>query len=416
LPFDLSLAGRQPSDGALTVAFTVGFEYERADLAAKVANELVTLILSEDIRNRTSKAAETTQFLARESDRLQQELTAIDQVLSDFKQKFNDELPERIPFQTASLERAQSDIKELDREINELSESKRLLQLEMSLRSAAQTGDPNNNGQSNPLRSLEILKAEYTQKSAIYSPSHPEIRALKSQIEALEKQLLSMPTVKPEGDQLSPQELQRLDLNSRIITEKIETIDRKLKIDQSQKAAIAGTVLALNSILEKAPDVQANLAVLVNKRDDLQKNFEQIGSKLAAARLGEQLEKDQQAERFQVIEQPITPHDPVRPNRQKIITFGFFLAGLAGVGSVMGLEVLNQSIRTSRDIVTAVNQHPIAVIPYIATQAEGRRKVGRLMLAAILAIVVGLLGLAAIHFFYMPIDVLVEKVLMRLNF
>ena len=112
----------------------------------------------------------------------------VDKTLSDFKLQFRDALPERIPFQMAALELAESSLKDIDREINGLSESKRLLELEMSLRNASLIG-AGDNVQNNPFRQLEALQSELAQKSAIYSDSHPEIKALKGQIAALEKQL-----------------------------------------------------------------------------------------------------------------------------------------------------------------------------------------------------------------------------------
>lgn len=416
LPFDLALAGRRSREGALSIAFTVGFEYERADIAAKVANELVTLILNEDIRSRTNRASETTQFLVRESVRLQDELMKVDKTLSDFKLQYRDALPERIPFQMSALERAESNLKDIDREINGLSESKRLLELEMSLRNASLIGGTGDNVQNNPFRQLEALQSELVQKSAVYSDSHPEIKALKGQIAALEKQLGPVEAKPAEDAPLSSNDFKKLDLNSRIVAEKMDTIERQLKLYMSQKAAIAAGVADLNKVLGQAPEVQINLSLIERQREGLQKSLEEISAKLTTARLGEQMEKDQQAERFQVIEQPITPQEPVRPNRAKIMTLGFFLAGLAGAGSVMALELLNQSIRTSNDIIKALNRHPLVIIPYITTQEEGRRKVGRLMLAAILALIFAVLGLLAVHFLYMPLDLVFAKVLMRLNF
>ena len=67
-PFELDQRRR---NDALTIALTVAFEYEQADIAMRVANELVTLILNEDARNRTSRAHETTSFLAREVKKLE---------------------------------------------------------------------------------------------------------------------------------------------------------------------------------------------------------------------------------------------------------------------------------------------------------------------------------------------------------
>src|SRR6266436_9541932 len=61
-----------------TVIFTVGFEYSDPQNAARVANELVTRILNEDLRDRTSRATDTSKFLAREVQRLQSESSLID--------------------------------------------------------------------------------------------------------------------------------------------------------------------------------------------------------------------------------------------------------------------------------------------------------------------------------------------------
>src|SRR5258707_8859863 len=68
-----------------TVIFTVGFEYSDPQNAARVANELVTRILNEDLRDRTSRATDTTKFLAREVQRLQAESTAIEAKISQAK-------------------------------------------------------------------------------------------------------------------------------------------------------------------------------------------------------------------------------------------------------------------------------------------------------------------------------------------
>src|SRR5208282_1214275 len=56
---DLTLPTQQNN---LTIAFTLSFDYEYPDIAARVANEFLTLVLSEDARNRTNRAAETTKF------------------------------------------------------------------------------------------------------------------------------------------------------------------------------------------------------------------------------------------------------------------------------------------------------------------------------------------------------------------
>src|SRR6516165_5617753 len=116
-----------------TIVFTVGFEDSDPAVASRVANELVTRILNEDIRDRTSRASDTTKFLKREVERLQADNAAMEAKIAQAKE--------------------------------------------------AQLA-PGSAGATDPLTQL---KAEYLQKSALYSEKHPVIKALKRQIEAAEK-------------------------------------------------------------------------------------------------------------------------------------------------------------------------------------------------------------------------------------
>jgi uncharacterized protein involved in exopolysaccharide biosynthesis len=128
-PAELKLQGQRKD----AIAYTVGFEYERPEIAAKVANELVTMILDEDVRSRTGFAAETTKFLAQEVKRLENQLSLNDAQISELKSRAG--------------------------------------------------GVPSDESAA----AIAALKAELLAKSATYSDSHPDIIALKRKIAALEK-------------------------------------------------------------------------------------------------------------------------------------------------------------------------------------------------------------------------------------
>lgn len=138
-PVELQLDFKQRSRAALenpTIVFSVGFEYPDPAVAARVANELMTRILNEDLRDRTSRATDTTKFLAREVQRLQAENTALDNKITQLRVA-----------QGKSVSPAKADQPSM----------------------------------------LDQLKADLAQKSALYSERHPLIQSLKKQIEALEK-------------------------------------------------------------------------------------------------------------------------------------------------------------------------------------------------------------------------------------
>ena len=107
------------------------------------------------------------------------------------------------------------------------------------------------------------------------------------------------------------------------------------------------------------------------------------------------MERGQEGERLQVIEQPSVPSKPVRPQKMKWFAVAFALAGMIGAGSVVLAEMLDGSIRGGRDLYRIVDRHLIVTIPYISTPGEQYRKRRNLILlcvafVAILAVVIGL--------------------------
>jgi uncharacterized protein involved in exopolysaccharide biosynthesis len=118
------------------IAFSVGFSYEKPQLALLVANELLTMILSEDVRVRTEFATETSRFLDEEVKRLESQLSLNDQQISelnrsqpgtqttslspDDNEKLLTKLKEELIVRTATFSNTHPDIVALKRKINSL--------------------------------------------------------------------------------------------------------------------------------------------------------------------------------------------------------------------------------------------------------------------------------------------------------
>jgi uncharacterized protein involved in exopolysaccharide biosynthesis len=251
------------------IAFTVSFENERPAVARQVANELVTVILDEDVRSRTSSATETTRFLETETKRLTAQLDALDIKIVEAK----------------------------NREIR--------------------TPDgPSAESQ------LAMLKTELLLKSATYSATHPDIKALKDRIAVMQK-------------------------------------------------------LVSGKATDRTASTEAGLDALQRQRDSTAQDLQLISGKLAAARLGENLERGQHSERLSVLEQPTMPQKPVRPNRPKLLATFAALAIAAGGGLAFAFEMLDDTIRRNADIAKLIDSQLIVSIPYITTKAETVRNKSR---------------------------------------
>ena len=62
-----------------------------------------------------------------------------------------------------------------------------------------------------------------------------------------------------------------------------------------------------------------------------------------------------------------------------------------------------------------VGQRPLVLVPYITIAEEAAQRRKLLLRALAAAVALGLAGLAAIHFLYMPLDVVVIKLMLRLS-
>lgn len=310
-PINPILEFKQRNRGAAepTIIFSIGFEYGNAAVAAQVANELVTRILSEDLRDRTARATDTTKFLSREVQRLQADNAALDAKIAQLR--------------------------------------------------LAQGRTSGTSGSDQPT-TLGQLRAELVQKSALYSDRHPVIQSLKKQIEAFEK-------VAPGG----------VGSSAPTSTNDVATT--------------------------------ASLEALVAQQEALQKNLDATSAKLLAARLGESLEKDQQAEKLELVEAPTVPQVPVKPNRFKIMILALAGAFAAGAGATLLAEFADKTLRRSNELLAVVDGQLVVSIPYIVTAAEQKRQKRRIyvMVGAISLLLVGLA--VGVYLFLPPLDLLIAK-------
>jgi uncharacterized protein involved in exopolysaccharide biosynthesis len=204
------------------------------------------------------------------------------------------------------------------------------------------------------LTALATLKAELIQKMSVYSEAHPAVTTLKKRIAAMEKMLTQLPPV----------------------------------------SATPQSTLA--------DDVDA----LKRQRDTLEKRLADANAKLAAARLSEKLDRDQQSDRLQVIESPTLPHKPVKSGRLKTVAMAFALAAALGIGAVLAIEFLDGSIHNRHQLLGVVDSDLVVSIPYLTTQSDIIRARMRKIFVAltIVTILAAWSALAAAIVFHIPVE------------
>jgi hypothetical protein len=157
--------------------------------------------------------------------------------------------------------------------------------------------------------------------------------------------------------------------------------------------------------LAKTPEVEREMLEVTRELDTARTRFRELRDKQMQAQVAEQLERSRKAERFTIIEPPVFPEKPQRPNRAVILLMGALLA-LFGAGVAAALrEALDATVHGPREVVRVLQVPVLALLPSPAVPLSARRRRLRWLLAGVAALAVAALVLVLVHWFYIPLDV-----------
>ena len=405
-----------------TIAFSVGFEDPVPARAYAVANELVTLFLEENVKTRTARASETTDFLTQEAGKLKTDLEVIEEQIASYKQENGQALPEHLDLHMSMLERTETRIKATELDVKAAEDELRFLQIERSAVASGIVASSTPGSPASPAstgQGLTQAEAELARLQGLYSDKHPDVRRQRALVEALREQfaMAEQSVVAEQGDDATDTlasirsgnlDVARVDAQIDSVRDRIQALNRRAGELELQRAE-------LEAIIIQTPQVQRALASLTRDYENTLAKYKEIQAKEMEAKVAESLEEGRKAERFSLIEPPVRPERPVKPNRRKITLLGMILAGLVSFALVVVLEASDQRVRGSSAMLRLFGEHPLVAVPYITTAAEiARRKRLQWGMAggSAAAVVVALVG---IHFFYQPLDLLAIKVMARLG-
>ena len=386
------------------ILLTVGFRARTAQIAAAVVNEYVTRITTANVRNRTGVAEDTLDFFQQEVDRLSNELDLRSTRISEFQKENASALPDGQNYRLNRQSLLQERLAGLEREISGLTDQReRLVEIFETTGSVGPVSDRNMSAEQ---RRVADLEAEMRQLLAVYSETNPRVTQLRLRLEqARAAAAATSSTASDEGEdaQTTLYRLQLADLDSRI---------EQLEI---QLPNIEGELERLQDAIARTPQNAIALEGLQRDYANIRNQYDTAVSRLSQASVGERIELTARGQRITLIEAANVPTEPASPNRPLVAAAGV-AAGLAlAAGLFVLLELLNSSVRRPVDMQKSLGIVPLATIPYIESRARRLwRRTGQI--TAILIVVAGVpVGLWAIDTYYLPLDLLAQRVLDRIG-
>lgn len=382
----------QPPFQQGTGVVTVSFRAPDPESSAEVTNALVSQILAQNIELRTSATGGTLNFFREEVARLSSEISAQNARIMEFKNAHRDALPESLDYRRSRQAAEQERLLQIDRELASLRDRRnRLTELydrTGRLGASVQELTPEQ-------ARLEELRQELASAVVVYAPDNPRIRALRTQVEALERAV-----ERQLGGDASARGLGLFDLQ-------MADIDGQIEFLAEQKALIQRGLASLEASIAATPANAVQLGSLESDYDNLRAQYNQAVASLAEASVGDRIEVTAQGQRITVIEAATPPSVPAEPNRKLIVAAGIGAGVVLSAALMFLLELLNSKVRRPAELVSSLGITPFGSVPYVETTGEAvRRRLGAVGMV-LLVLVVLPVALYALHVALSPLDNLV---------
>jgi uncharacterized protein involved in exopolysaccharide biosynthesis len=397
-------------------AFTVSYDNRVPEKAQKGAQWLVTAFLAEHRRQRQGRASNAAEFYAKEAERIRKDVAKLEAKIAEFKRANYGQLPELTEVNMSMMDRTESQIAANDMQARSLRQDRVFLAAQLEQQRA----------QGTDAASLRQLEDQYARMRSTYDESHPDMIALRRQIDALKygtsaaagtslrSQLNAKRATLAEARQRYGEEypdvkkLQRdiATLEARIkagekgdveladgtpvgmqLRTQIIAIDSQLASFAAQNSALRAKLNGLEKNVTETPQVEREYANMTRDLTVAREKYEQLLNRQMDAEVSEAAIVGGRADEFRLVQSPMLPGMPSKPQRLAILLIGLVAAVVLGLTTTVAAEAFDPKVRGARDVRELLSVSPLVAIPTIRNSRSRRRNAWRFAAATASAVV-----------------------------
>ena len=317
-------------------AFAITVRGKDPQIAARTANRLAELYIEGNLQVRAGQVTRTRDIIGEKLAEMRADLSKAQAKVNTFRAAHADELPELLE---ARYHQRDQIAKQLD---NEAVFSQQAQQ-RIDLLGTQPFGKDTEVGRLED--QYDAARAKLAALTASLTPDHPDVLAMKREVESTSARLNAARTRAVAND-----------LELRRMTGAIDRGQKRISELQKQQAqldkAIAGT-----------PMVQSQLNDLTKDVDLLNAKVAQLTSKKAEAEITAELEQKSGPSEFRVLESAQPPTLPASPNRPQLLLLALIAALFLGAAVALSKELSDRSLRSESEVGAALSLPVLACVP-----------------------------------------------------
>jgi len=215
---------------------------------------------------------------------------------------------------------------------------------------------------------ITTLENKMKQLLTKYNQNYPEVIRLKGEIETLKKQAATKPQDMPSGDSMEP-EMSTMNPVYQQLKQTLLQTEAEIDALDARRRQLTSLAARKEGELRYIPEGRKILTDLEKERDSYKNIYEQLLGRVGQSEVSKDMEIEDKATTFRIVDPAVLPMKPVSPDRVKLIFIGIFLGILGGIGGIVARENFSPSVNSLKTIKN-LGIEVLAVIPRIFNAEE----------------------------------------------
>jgi polysaccharide chain length determinant protein (PEP-CTERM system associated) len=362
----------QPIRSAITnnkglPGFFITFVANDPHTAQLVCGEITSLFLNENLRSREASAEGTTDFLKGQLTDAKRNLDEQDTKLAAFQRQYFGKLPGEEGTNLNMLNSLNTQLEATTQALSRMEQDKTFAESMLSQIQASSAPTPGlGSGAEIPLsdvqspavlakqKQLNQLQDKEAELLNQYTPSHPDVIAVRRQISDLKKELAQPASTAPVAmggggaARVAPHPAESLQVQQ--LRSQLRAAELGIAEKRREQSVIQSKLAMYQERVQSSPQVAEEYKELTRDYTTAQKFYDELDAKMNHSKMATDLERRQEGEQFRVMDEPNLPDTPSFPNVYIFAGGGFGLGLFLSLAISAFLEYKDTSLRNERDV------------------------------------------------------------------
>lgn len=369
---NIRLSGTQKTN-----LYEISFVHSDRQKAKAVVQSLLTLFVEKSLGQSREDSANAQDFLTQKIREYETRLDQAESRLMEFKREHSGEMPDqqgdyyqRLQKARTQLEEARFQLETARSRANELASQIQGEQPVYGMMNPAGGGNRSSRTRTPDLdQRIDRLQKQLDQLLVKYTDNHPEVVSLKESLKDLRKERDQARKRLAEAQESSGSG--PVPLNQNPVYQELKAALGQVRAEvaaaRSRVKHYRQQVATLREKVDTIPKIEAKLAQLNRDYEITKQTYEKLLARQQSAELSEAADRSSNRMKFEVIDPPRVPPEPVAPNRPVLLGAGFGVSLLGGAALGIFLALIWPTFDTRRQLFDATGIPVIGTVTRVST-------------------------------------------------